>query len=52
MEDRVPNPGSFSSNEGHLTVPGLDLSSLPPIATLGAHFQGDEEDKVKATVRS
>jgi DNA polymerase IV len=51
MEDRVPNPGSFSSNEGHLTVPGLDLSSLPPIATLGAHFQGDEEDKVKATLR-
>ncbi|KAL1605137.1 hypothetical protein SLS60_004680 [Paraconiothyrium brasiliense] len=51
MEDRVPKPGSFSSSEGHLTVPGLDLSSIPLIATLGAHFKGDEEDKVKATLR-
>ncbi|OAF99287.1 DNA polymerase beta [Paraphaeosphaeria sporulosa] len=51
MEARVPNLGSFSSNEGHLTVTGLDLSSIPPIGTLSAHFKGDEEDKVKATLR-
>ncbi|KAJ4355740.1 uncharacterized protein N0V89_003760 [Didymosphaeria variabile] len=51
MEDRVPKPASFSSSGSHLTVPGLDLSSIPPIGTLGAHFKGDEEDKVKATLR-
>ncbi|KAF2448209.1 Nucleotidyltransferase [Karstenula rhodostoma CBS 690.94] len=51
MEDCVPNLGSFSSSEGRLTVPGLDLSSIPPIGTLGTHFQGDEEVKVKATLR-
>ncbi|KAL5444764.1 hypothetical protein PMIN07_003294 [Paraphaeosphaeria minitans] len=51
MEARIPNLGPFSSNKGHLTVPGLDLSSIPSIATLSAHFKGDEEDKVKATLR-
>lgn len=51
MEDRVLNLGSLSPNEGHLTVPGLDLSRIPPIGTLSAHFKGDEEDKVKATLR-
>lgn len=33
------------------TVSGLDLSSIPPIAVLGAHFKGDEETNVKATLR-
>lgn len=51
MQDRVPNPGPLSSNEGHLTVPGLDLTSIPPIGTLSAHFKGDEEDRVRATLR-
>jgi DNA polymerase IV len=33
------------------TVPGLDLSSIPPFSVISTHFKGDEEDKVKATLR-
>lgn len=51
MDDSVPKPGSSSPDQEHLTVPGLDLSSIPPIGTLSAHFKGDEEDTVKATLR-
>ncbi|KAF1965581.1 terminal deoxynucleotidyl transferas-like protein [Bimuria novae-zelandiae CBS 107.79] len=52
MEDNVPTVGSPSSDHMDLaTVPGLDFSSIPPISVLNAHFKGEEEDRVKATLR-
>lgn len=51
MTDSVPTVSSFSCDQGNITVPSLDLSSISPIGTFSAHLTSDEEDKVKATLR-
>ena len=43
--------GRLSSPEQDLTVPGLDLTSLPPILVVSAHFKNEEEETVKSTLR-
>lgn len=52
MENNALATGSFYSDHiENITVPGLDLSSVPLIGVLSAHFKGDEEDSIKATLR-
>lgn len=52
MKSNALTAGSFSSDHAEkITVPGLDFSSVPLIGVLSAHFKGDEEDSVKATLR-
>ncbi|KAF2678205.1 Nucleotidyltransferase [Lentithecium fluviatile CBS 122367] len=51
--DEIPSSQTLacSAPELDFTILGLDLSSIPPISVLSAHFKDDEEDRVKATLR-
>jgi len=48
---RTAMAGSFSPVLEQQALSRLDLSTVPPISVLSAHFKGDEEDRVKATLR-